>query len=384
MLFRSSAQTLQATLTTLTGVEQQFLNPSGWDAGWRGLLAGESLLVDVARMEQAFNQWQRAHPIEPAQKPVSLRQHAPDAFRALVTTGKCAFDLDHASFDRDFPGHYLRTLSGLSVQLPGLAAQRHDLRMVATRLWHDTLRRPDASTARFLLGQPGASPGKALHRVLQPRRAALSHVPCVDGREQGEFHSGPIHAFDGGGAVSRWQLEIPLAQNRVDLAAIRDVVLTVHYHARYGGDDFRRDVEAALPDLRTGILIDVASDFAAQWDGRTRAGDWELALPVARNLLPRNLPGRVFRPARVSVTVVPEDGGDLTDAALSLGLPGARAPYRLTLQSSESVPRVLSVEATPAERLWGEPWSLSFAANAQAEGVKNVHLFVEFDEIAGA
>jgi hypothetical protein len=380
----SSAQTLQATLSALTGIEQQFLNASGWNAGWRGLLAGESLLVDLARMEQAFNQWHSAHPAEPAKMFVSLRQHAPAAFHALVTTGACVFDIDHAAFDRDFPGHYLRTLSGLSVQLPGLSEQRHDLRMVITQLSHDTLRRPEASAARFLLGQPGENPGKALHRALQPRRTALSHVPFVDSREQREFHSGPIHVFDGGGAVSRWQLEIPPAQNRVDLDAIRDVMMTVHYQARYGGDDFRRAVEAALPDLRTGVLIDVARDFADQWNGRDAAGGWQIELPVARTLLPRNLPGRSYRRSRICVEVVPADGDDLTDATLSLRLPGSDAPYRLALQSAESVPRVLSTDAVPAGGLWTEPWTVAFAENGGAARVKNVHLFVEFDEIEGA
>ncbi|NOK36453.1 hypothetical protein HMI49_24910 [Corallococcus exercitus] len=356
------AQLAQAALTSLSGLDQQFISNGGWDSQRKGLLAGESLLLDLARMEQAYWQWERAQPPVPLAKIVSLKKIDPYAYLQLVTTGACTFKLSEELFDRDHPGHYLRTLQSLSLQLPGVADERGEVHASLTRLSHELVRQPDAAAVGFLLGTSSEIPGRALRRSLQSRHSALSHAALVDSREQGEFHSGNLDIFAGGGAVSTWRLELPPEQSRLDLLAVDDVVLTVHYTARHGGEAFRREVEAALPAHSGTLLLDIARDFPEAWrafQSGTGDADRKLTLKVTRRLLPRNLPGRTFRLHGLHLGSFHE--ADVFDATPTVVLQGPQAGQGLPLiPVAETGNRVSSaVLSTPVADFLARPWTLT-------------------------
>jgi hypothetical protein len=46
--------------------------------------------------------------------------------------------------------------------------------------------------------------------------------------------------FEFAGAISTWQIELPLDSNRIDLSTVTDVILHLRYTARNGGDSLRK------------------------------------------------------------------------------------------------------------------------------------------------
>jgi Tc toxin complex TcA C-terminal TcB-binding domain len=78
--------------------------------------------------------------------------------------------------------------------------------------------------------------------------------------------------FEGSGAISEWQLELPVTVAQFDPDTIADVVLHLRYTAREGGKPLR---DAAVANLTNAIkaattagsvrLLSVRHDFATQW-----------------------------------------------------------------------------------------------------------------------
>ena len=223
----------------------------------------------------------------------------------------------------------LNTIAGVDYLWPnifglsngGVGGRPENLNASLTRLSHDVVRQPDAASVRFLLGHAQEKPSAALGRSLLARRAVLSHAPPGNGAVASEFHSGEVEAFAGGGAVSQWRLEIPPASNRIDLSTLQDVQLTIRFTARHGGEQFKREVEQALPPYRAHLLIDAARDYPAQWKATAAAGGQPILLPVDRAALPRNLPGRSFRPDAVLVQATPDTGQELDATEVKFKLP---------------------------------------------------------------
>ena len=303
------ARLAEATLAAFTGTDQRFVSPNAWNGQRRGLLAGESLLLDLARMEQGSLQGESSRPTQAATKTISLASLFPYAYLELITTGSCTFDLSESMYDRDHPGQYLRILRGLSLEITGLdPADRDVVTGSLTRLSYDLVRAPDAGTVRFLLGVPDEKPRPGLLRSVRPRRAEFAH-------------DGEIASVAGGGAVSRWRLELPLDRNRVDLRGIRDVVITVRYSSRSGSDAFRREVERAVPAYTRSVLVDLNE-------------------PVTHRLLPRALPGRRFAMRGVSA-------GSFDSAGVSGG------PLSLQLGDVVVALNPVGAAAGTATRIWG-------------------------------
>jgi hypothetical protein len=54
-------------------------------------------------------------------KHVSLAEIAPQSLLKLRETGQCEVELPEALFDRDFPGHYRRTIKSVAISVPCVA-----------------------------------------------------------------------------------------------------------------------------------------------------------------------------------------------------------------------------------------------------------------------
>jgi hypothetical protein len=73
--------------------------------------------------------------------------------------------------------------------------------------------------------------------------------------------------FEGTGAISRWQIQLPRESNHFDVGTVSDVVLHIRYTARDGGEALRDAARTTVKDaLSTGTrLFDAKSDFASEW-----------------------------------------------------------------------------------------------------------------------
>ena len=263
-LARSAQRALQYELNSDT----TFVNFGYWDGTRRGLLAGEGLLLALNQMEKAYVERNaRALQIE---KTISLAVLDPLALRDLIETGECVFSLSEKLLDDDYPGHYARKITTLSVSIPAITGPYQNLHATLTQLANQVVTAPDANAVNFLLG--GENPGPFGSDVLRTDWWVNQQIALSNGLgDHGVFDTNPFDGrflpFEGTGAVSTWRLSMPKQTNHFDFAAISDVIIALRYQAFDGGARFR-DQMVQLPAMSTfngSAQLPLAQLFSSQW-----------------------------------------------------------------------------------------------------------------------
>jgi hypothetical protein len=236
-------------------------------AGKEGLLAGEQLYLDVARMESAYADLNRRE--YELTKHVSLRQLDPRALIELRTTGQCTIDVGEAAFDLDAPGHYFRRLRGAALTVACVAGPYAAVNCTLTLMSSSVRTSPSLGDGyERLSGDDG--------RFSDYYGGVTSIVTSSAARDSGLFDGGNgddrYLPFEGSGAVSRWRLELPSDVPQFDHETISDVVLDLHYTAREGGLALRSAAVAALQDriaaasaVGSTRLLSVRHEFPTEW-----------------------------------------------------------------------------------------------------------------------
>lgn len=236
-----------------------FITPSHWDSLRKGLLAGESLQLELQRMESFhLSQDSRFQEIE---KTISMRQTFPAAWLLLSVSGACEFQLSEELFNRDFPGHYFRVLKTieLTVSTPNPLPVYASVNATLSQLNSKTLLGPDIGGVQYLMGDDGAeAPDSNTLRVNWRANQQIA-VSKVNTRDVGMFvldffRDDRYFPFEGTGAVSSWRLEIPKLTNpalveranQVETLDIEDVLIHIRYTAAFDRGQFKTDVERLL------------------------------------------------------------------------------------------------------------------------------------------
>jgi len=218
----------------------QFIKPAYWDSLREGLLVGEQLAVDLARLDAEY---MRANTRElELTKHVSLALLDPLALIALRLTGECEFRLPEVLFDLDFPGHYLRRIKSVAVSLPSVVGPYTSV--------SGTLRLEESHTRR--------TPTASLEIDTHPPAAriiATSTAQADSGMFESALRDERYLPFEGAGvADSRWTFKLPSTFKTFDYETIADLVLQIRYTAR--PDDTRAD--SVQRTLRDGLNAVVA------------------------------------------------------------------------------------------------------------------------------
>ena len=229
-----------------------------WDSLRKGLLAGEKLGHDLQRLELAYmDNDVREYELR---KSISLARLNPAQLHNLQENGTCVFDIPEVLFDLDHPGHVLRRIRSVSVTIPAVTDPHTSLgaRLTLTEHW---LRR-NAGVEEPELGYGGKD------------RIATSTAMSDSGLFNLDFRDERYLPFEYAGAISRWKLELPDKVPQFDYRTISDVVMSMAYTARDGGDTFRGDVQDALeaafndafttPDIATQLFV-VHRAFPNEW-----------------------------------------------------------------------------------------------------------------------
>ncbi|WP_214318508.1 hemopexin repeat-containing protein [Nonomuraea sediminis] len=313
------------------GAGDSYIQPVYWDSRRSGLLAGESLSLDLERLGKAYVDGDgRGLEIT---KRVSLLALDPLAVIALRTTGRCEFALTEALFDRDFPGHYRRRIRTVTVTFEG-ADGPLGINATLTQLDNKLVLAADAKAVKYLLDPKGTQPDTLRADWRTSEQIALSDLE--EGRDNNglfelRFDDDRYLPFEGTGAVSRWRVEMPAT------AALTDVTLVLKYTAEQGGALFAQAVKGMLRPYQAARYLDVATDFPDAWDAFT-SGEAE-ALELA--ITPQQLPGISGR--QITGVFATYQG-----AQPRFLLNGDR---RLTLTDGKLL-------ATPGLSVGGQPWIL--------------------------
>jgi hypothetical protein len=205
----------------------RFIQTGAWNDSYRGLGAGESLRLQLLKMEAAYLSRNDRH-LE-ITKTVSLRQ-LPDREPSsalnqdwgttklrLLKDGRVEFELTQGLFDSDYPGHILRRIRRVSVSLPVTVGPYEDIRATLTQTY-SAVRMADGSLKENLRAS---------------QQVALSAGIDDDGLFTFDFNDGRYLPFEGTGAVSRWLLHFPNHdRQRSMLESLTDIIVHLRYTAR--------------------------------------------------------------------------------------------------------------------------------------------------------
>lgn len=296
----------------------EFVKFNYWDGGRKGLLSGESLYLDLKRMELAHQDFNKRE-LE-LTKHVSLQQLDPLALLQLRTTGSCEVALPEWMFDLECPGHYMRRIKSVGLTIPAVTGPYTSVHCTLTLLRSSIRQKPGLFENEYARGQEDT-------RFLDYTGAIQSVVTSSATNDSGLFETNlrdeRYLPFEGHGAVSTWRLELAQPFRSFDYETISDAVLHVRYTARDGGGLLRQaavtHLETVLADdeapLLTRVLV-LRHDFPGEWHAFA-SGTGNFVASVTKRFLPYVAQDRSVGFTALELIVFDEGG-----AATVIGVPG--------------------------------------------------------------
>jgi hypothetical protein len=214
-----------------------------------GLTGSARLLNDIFQLDQyAFDTNTRKLQIS---KTISLATLDPFALQQFRQSGALAFATPAELFDRDFPGHYLRTIRRVTTSLIALIPPDQGIKATLS----------SSGLSRVVIDPRGTQ--SVMCRP--PESVALSAPAGATGLFQLDVQPELLLPFEGTGVDTSWQLIMPKASNWFDYNTIADVLVTIDYTA-LASDDYARIVKARLgADLSSDNAFSLQYDFPDQW-----------------------------------------------------------------------------------------------------------------------
>ncbi|MBX8619942.1 toxin [Pseudomonas cichorii] len=207
-----------------------FIQPAAWKDTWRGLTAGESLKLDLLRMDAAYlarndRKLEIVKTVSVRQLPISTEEDPSinrgwDAVVARLADESIAeFEITQAMLDADYPGHYLRRIKRVSVSLPVTVGPYQDIRATLTQTYNAV--------------QMNGPQGAPKENMRASQQITVSTSVDDDGLFVFNFDDERYLPFEGTGAISRWALKFSASQEDM-IASITDIIVHLRYTAKSG------------------------------------------------------------------------------------------------------------------------------------------------------
>lgn len=261
-----------------------FIDTSAWRDNYKGMLVGESLLVNLQQMENEYlARNERRLTIKKSfslknqldsvatkadEKWAGIFKKSANRTTALTHT----FEFKAGDFDKGYPGQYLRQLKYVSVTLVLKADKKaQELCAILKQTASTTLLEPDKDAARSFY--PGKeedgvvknakdNPKLVLRNPRENQQIALSSTVAEDGLgyDAGTwvyelmFHDGRYLPFEGTGAISQWTLELLGDEGLLkDLSIIEDIRFNMVYTAKAGDGEFIKAIGKIREEAATAL-----------------------------------------------------------------------------------------------------------------------------------
>ena len=261
-----------------------------WDGGRRGLLSGETLYLDLKRLEMAYHEQNRRE--YEIVKHVSVSRLDPMALLKLKATGKCEVEIAEWLFDLDSPGQYMRRIKSVAVSIPCVVGPFTGVHCKLSLL------RSSIRTSSIAEPQYERSIDTDDLRFRDYTGAIQSIVTTTAQNDTGLFETNlrddRYLPFESAGVISRWRLELPNDVRQFDFESISDVIFHIRYTAREAGN-LRSDASAYLKsEILAGVsglqqLFTLNHEFGTAWHQFTSApndGARRLDLKITKDQLP--------------------------------------------------------------------------------------------------
>ncbi len=290
------AQQAQAVYQFELGNSTTFLQTGYWDSQHRGLMAGESLLFDLRRMESQYLA-DNARELE-LTKHISLALIDPLSLVQLINTGTCQISLNESLFDQDHPGHFYRRLRSVALTIPCVTGPYTGVNATLTLQKAAFRSTALASTDPYVAMMAVDAPMAPLSGTNAVSTIVTSSGQNDSGLFETNLHDERWLPFEGQGAISTFSLKLNAADNNFDLSTITDVILHIRYTARLGDETSASTIRLALATAamsattsNRSILVSVRNTFGDAYykffnPTDQAAQQQTLVLPLTKALFP--------------------------------------------------------------------------------------------------
>jgi len=263
---RKAEKTMKQELMRPELDTQDFVKFNYWDTGRKGLLSGEALHLDVKRMEMAYHDNNKRE-LE-LTKHVSLRQLNPVALLALKASGTCQVKIHEWLYDLDCPGHYMRRIKSVALSIASIVGPYTSVNCTLSLLRSSLRKSPVTKDGEY------SRQGQEDDRFADYMGAVQSIVTSSAQNDSGMFETNlrdeRFLPFEGAGAESTWQLDLPKDYRAFDYATISDVILHIRYTARQGVPvpKVTECLDTLFQDARQSglaLLFSLRHDFPTEW-----------------------------------------------------------------------------------------------------------------------
>jgi hypothetical protein len=280
------------------GSQDPFIQFGYWNSQYKGLTAGESLLFDLRRMEAQYLS-ENSRELE-LTKRISLALTSPLALVRLRETGVCDFELEESLYDYDHPGQYFRRLRSVAITIPCVTGPYTGVN--ATLTLGKNIVRTQAPDANYQPQSASVDPINKQQSISPSSIGAAGTMTIATSSGQADMglfednlHDERWRPFEGQGAICSMNLVLDPRDNNFDFTTITDVVLTIRYTARAGGDpNAAENVRKALQKLVTtsprSILVSLRHSFPGYYhkffNPPAGATELTLTLPLTNVVFP--------------------------------------------------------------------------------------------------
>jgi len=282
---KRAEQTMKYELMRTEFDDLSFIKFAYWDGARRGLLSGESLYLDLKRLEMAYHD-HNSREYEMT-KHVSLRRLDPMTLLKLKATGSCEIDIPEWVYDMESPGQFMRRIKNVAVSIPCIAGPFTGIHCKVSLL-RSCIRTSSLGGDQYARNDAGED-----IRFRDFAGAIQSVVTSSAQNDSGLFEVNlrdeRFLPFEGAGVISTWRMELPNDIPQFDFDSITDVILHFRYTAREAGQ-LAKDAMAFLKEniLQTPDhlfqLFSLNFDFATAWNRfTTAANDNERSLTIDLN-----------------------------------------------------------------------------------------------------
>jgi hypothetical protein len=248
-----------------------------WDSARKGLLAGETLYLDLKRLEMAYHENnKREYEIS---KHVSIHRLDPMALLKLKATGSCEIEIPEWLYDMDSPGQYLRRIKTLAISIPCITGPFTTVHAKLSLL-------QSSIRVSSLKGDDYQRAGSEDARFRDFNGAIQSIVTSTAQNDSGLFETNlkdeRYLPFEGAGAISKWKIELPNDIPQFDFETISDVILHIRYTCREAG----HLLTAATTYIKEEILQEPQNDELLQLFNINHdfPNEWNLFRTATNNL----------------------------------------------------------------------------------------------------
>jgi len=223
--------------------DSSFIQFGYWDSMKKGLVSGEKLVRDIKRMEVSYLELdQREYEITTS---FSLAQLDPIALTQLRENSEAFFGIPEAIFDLSYPGHYFRRTRTVSITIPCIVGPYTPVNCTLSLL-------KSSVRTSSLLNKGAYARHENDPRFSDSYGSTQSIVTSTGQNDSGLFevnlHDERYLPFERAGAISSWRIQMPKTYPQFDYRTMTDVIITMRYTAREGGDQMRNQVETEMSD----------------------------------------------------------------------------------------------------------------------------------------